>query len=96
MTTGEVNPWIAWAAWGAGGLLAAGMVLTFLRIVLGPTLADRVVAVDVLATMVIGALAVVALATGTPLLLDIALAIALIVFLGTVAMAMSIERGIFK
>jgi multicomponent Na+:H+ antiporter subunit F len=72
------------------------MVLTFLRIVLGPTLADRVVAVDVLATMVIGALAVVALATGTPLLLDIALAIALIVFLGTVAMAMSIERGIFK
>lgn len=96
MTTGEVNPWIAWAAWGAGGLLAAGMVLTFLRIVLGPTLADRVVAVDVLATMVIGALTVVALATGTPLLLDIALAIALIVFLGTVAMAMSIERGIFK
>jgi multicomponent Na+:H+ antiporter subunit F len=72
------------------------MVLTFLRIALGPTLADRVVAVDVLATMIIGALAVVALATGTPLLLDIALAIALIVFLGTVAMAMTIERGIFK
>jgi multicomponent Na+:H+ antiporter subunit F len=96
MTTGEVDPRMVWAAWGAGALLAAGMGLTFLRIVVGPTLADRVVAVDVLATMIIGALAVVALATGTPLLLDIALAIALIVFLGTVAMAMTIERGVFK
>ena len=96
MMAGEVHPWVVWGAWGAGGLLAAGMVLTFLLIALGPTLADRVVAVDVLATMIIGALVVVALATGTSLLLDIALAIALIVFLGTVAMAMTIERGIFK
>lgn len=96
MTSGEVDPRMVWAAWGAGTLLAAGMGLAFLRIVVGPTLADRVVAVDVLATMIIGALVVVALATGTPLLLDIALAIALIVFLGTVAMAMTIERGIFK
>jgi multicomponent Na+:H+ antiporter subunit F len=72
------------------------MVMAFVRLVIGPTLADRVVAVDVLATMAIGALVMIAIITGTALLLDIALAIALVVFLGTIAMAMTIERGIFK
>jgi multisubunit Na+/H+ antiporter MnhF subunit len=51
---------------------------------------------DALATMAIGALVIVAIVSGVALLLDIALAIALVVFLGTIAMAMTIERGIFK
>ncbi|MBE2179616.1 MAG: hypothetical protein IAE97_04015 [Chthoniobacterales bacterium] len=72
------------------------MIAAFIRLVIGPTLADRVVAVDVLATMTIGALVIISVVTATPLLLDIALAIALVVFLGTIAMAMTIERGIFK
>jgi multicomponent Na+:H+ antiporter subunit F len=72
------------------------MALSFVRLVRGPTLADRVVAMDALATMAIGALVIVAIVSGVVLLLDIALAIALVVFLGTIAMAMTIERGIFK
>ncbi len=83
-------------AWGAGTVLGFGMIAAFIRLVIGPTLADRVVAVDVLATMTIGALVIISVVTGTSLLLDIALAIALVVFLGTIAMAMTIERGIFK
>jgi multicomponent Na+:H+ antiporter subunit F len=55
-----------------------------------------VVAVDALATMAIGALVLIAVITGQGLLLDIALAIALVVFLGTIAMAMTIARGILK
>ena len=50
---------------------------------------------DVLATMTIGALVIISVVWDL-LLLDIALAIALVVFLGTIAMAMTIERGIFK
>jgi multicomponent Na+:H+ antiporter subunit F len=92
----EISPTLIAIAWGAGTVLALGMVLAFIRLVIGPTLADRVVAVDVLATMAIGALVMMAIITGTSLLLDIALAIALVVFLGTIAMAMTIERGIFK
>jgi multicomponent Na+:H+ antiporter subunit F len=82
--------------WVAGVILSLGMVFCFIRLVLGPSLADRVVAVDALATMAIGALVLVSIAAGSPVLLDIALAIALIVFLGTIAMAMTIERGLFK
>lgn len=92
----EVSPALVSIAWAAGAVIGFGMVAAFVRLVLGPTLADRVVAVDVLATMAIGALVIIALITGTALLLDIALAIALVVFLGTIAMAMTIERGIFK
>lgn len=92
----EITPALIMAAWAAGTLLSLGMVMAFVRLVIGPTLADRVVAVDVVATMAIGALVMIAIITGTSLLLDIALAIALVVFLGTIAMAMTIERGIFK
>ena len=92
----EMTPLLINVAWLAGAVLAAGMVLSFIRLVQGPTLADRVVAVDALATMAVGALVLIAVVTGQGLLLDIALAIALVVFLGTIAMAMTIERGIFK
>lgn len=92
----ENLPFMTWVLGVAGLVLSVGMVLAFIRMVAGPSLADRVVAVDAMATMAIGALVLVAIHTSTPLLLDIALAIALVVFLGTIAMAMTIERGIFK
>jgi multicomponent Na+:H+ antiporter subunit F len=92
----ESNPELTNLAWVVGAILSAGMALSFVRLVKGPTLADRVVAMDALATMAIGALVIVAIVSGVALLLDIALAIALVVFLGTIAMAMTIERGIFK
>lgn len=92
----ETTPLLTNVAWIAGAMLAGGMLLAFIRVVQGPSLTDRVVAVDALATMAIGALVIIALVTGQGLLLDIALAIALVVFLGTIAMAMTIERGLFK
>ena len=84
------------SAWGAGAILSAGMFFGFVRLVKGPTLADRVVAMDALATMAIGALIIVSVLSGQALLLDIALAMALVVFIGTIALAMTIEKGIFK
>jgi multicomponent Na+:H+ antiporter subunit F len=92
----ETSPILISAAWLAGGIISAGMMLAFIRVVVGPTLADRVVAMDALATMIIGVLVLIAIITGTALLLDIALAIALVVFLGTIALATTIERGVFK
>lgn len=92
----EASPALIATAWLAGTMLSVGMVMAFIRVVVGPTLADRVVAVDVLATMTIGALVLIAMITDAALLLDIALAIALVVFLGTIAMATTIERGVFK
>lgn len=87
---------ITGSAWAATGIISAGMIFAFLRILLGPSLSDRVVALDALATMGVGALVLVAIATRQPVLLDIALAMALITFLGSIALALSIQKGIFK
>ncbi len=92
----DESPLLVAAVWTAGLVLGIGMILAFGRLVRGPSLPDRVVAADVLATMMIGALVVVAITTSQTFLLDIALAIALVVFLGTIALAMAIERGFFK
>ena len=92
----ETSTTLITAAWVAGAIISVGMVLAFIRVVAGPSLADRVVAMDALATMIIGVLVVISFMTGAALLLDIALTIALVVFLGTIALATTIERGIFK
>lgn len=57
------------------------------RLVIGPSLADRVVAFEMMATLGIGIVAVYSIVTGQPVFLDIALLLALISFLGTVAFA---------
>ena len=77
-------------------LLVIGMACALVRSILGPSLPDRVVALDAIATMAVGALALTAISTGQSILLDVALAMALITFLGTVALAISLEKGIFK
>ncbi len=73
-------------------LLIGSVVLTVIRLVRGPHLPDRVVALDFLSMTGISITAVYAIATGQPLFLDVALVLALISFLGTVALAFYIER----
>ena len=85
-----------YVVWTVSVFLSVGFVLSFWRLVVGPGLPDRVVAVDAMATVAVGALVLTAMATNQALLLDIALAVALITFLGTIALAASIEKGIFK
>jgi multicomponent Na+:H+ antiporter subunit F len=73
-------------------LLSLALLLTFARLLRGPSLPDRVAALDMMATLSIGVVAVYALATGQPALLDVALLLALLAFLGTVGFAYYIER----
>ena len=67
-------------------------VMAFMRLTIGPSLPDRVVASDLLSTTVIAVIAVYAMATNQPALLDAALVVALLSFLGTVAFAYYIDR----
>ena len=73
-------------------VLSLALLLTFARLLRGPSLPDRVIALDMTATLSIGVVAVYALATGQPALLDVAIVLALLVFLGTVGFAYYIER----
>jgi multicomponent Na+:H+ antiporter subunit F len=76
------------------GLLSLALVLAFARLVRGPSAPDRVVALDVISSLVIGMIAVYSVLTREPLLLRVAAAVALISFLGTIAVARYLERSV--
>lgn len=78
----------------AGGIALAAMVLAFVRMLLGPTAADRVVALDVMTIISISLIALIALVLGRVIYIDIALVYGLISFVGVVAIARYLERGL--
>ncbi len=69
------------------GILSMAFLLTVYRVVAGPTLPDRVLALDMLVAIVIGFIAVIAIKTGFTLYIDIAISLGLVGFLATVAFA---------
>jgi multicomponent Na+:H+ antiporter subunit F len=73
-------------------ILALAALLSFVRVARGPTLPDRVVALDLLGVLIVGVTVVAAAAFNQPSFLDVAIVIALISFVGTVAYARYIER----
>ena len=66
--------------------------LTFVRLTKGPTLADRVIAIDLIGVLLVCLLVLMAGVTGQQAVLDVAMVVALISFVGTVAYARYIER----
>jgi multicomponent Na+:H+ antiporter subunit F len=73
--------------------LSMGFFLCFFRVVAGPTLPDRVVALDLASTIAVALLAVYALSASEPAVLDAALMVALVGFLGTIGFATHVNRG---
>ena len=67
-------------------------VLIVIRLLRGPRATDRVVAVDALTLLGIGVVALIALATAQPMLLDAAVVLALVSFLGTAAYMLMFRR----
>lgn len=73
-------------------ILSLSIVLVFYRFFRGPTISDRIVAVDLLVTIGIGVIAVYSILTDQPTFLDIALIFGLIAFLGTLAYSTYLEK----
>jgi multicomponent Na+:H+ antiporter subunit F len=72
-------------------VVAIAASLAFVRLVLGSSLPDRVVALDLIGTSAVAMLALASVAYGVPALLDVAVVLALIAFIGTVAFSRFIE-----
>jgi multicomponent Na+:H+ antiporter subunit F len=73
-------------------VLCTALLLAFVRLVKGPTVADRVVALDLLAIISVGVIIVYDVATSLPVFLDAAIVLALVGFAGTIAFARYLER----
>jgi multicomponent Na+:H+ antiporter subunit F len=75
-------------------LLCLSFFLVVIRVIRGPTLPDRILALDMLVAAAIGFIAVIGIKTGYELYVDIAIALGLVGFLATVAFARFVmERG---
>jgi multicomponent Na+:H+ antiporter subunit F len=73
-------------------LLALSLLVTVVRVLRGPTLPDRVLALDMLGAIAIGFVSVMGIRTGFPFHVDIAISLGLVGFLATVAFARFILR----
>jgi multicomponent Na+:H+ antiporter subunit F len=74
-------------------ILGAATLLSVIRLIRGPSLPDRVVALDLVATLAVGMIAVYAIATDQEVFLRDAIVLAVVAFLGTVAFAYYVEKG---
>ena len=70
--------------------ISAALILA--RLVRGPRAVDRVVAIDALTMIAIGVIALLALSAAQPMLLDAAVVLALVSFLGTTAFILMFRR----
>jgi multicomponent Na+:H+ antiporter subunit F len=74
-------------------MLCVALFLAFGRLLRGPSLPDRVVALDLIALLCIGFITIYDIITNDTIFLDVAIVLGLVAFLGTVAFARYIERG---
>ncbi|GAB5467997.1 MAG: hypothetical protein Kilf2KO_10270 [Rhodospirillales bacterium] len=87
---------LAWAVDIAFIMIMAAMVLAFVRLMRGPSLPDRVVALDLITMLAVAFSALFAISSGQEGFLDVAIALALIAFLATVAFARFAERRVVR
>lgn len=73
-------------------LLSFSIVLVFIRIVLGPSLPDRVISFDLIGTITIGMIAIYSIITGVESYMDAAIILSLVMFLGAIAFAYYMKK----
>ena len=73
--------------------LGVALLIAVMRLVKGPTLPDRVVAMDLIGVLAVGLIVVLAGSTHVRATLDGAIVIALVAFVATVAYGTYVERG---
>ncbi len=75
-------------------LVILGVTLAAIRLVIGPTLADRIVALDMMTVQLVAFGGLAALQSRSAAFLDVAVVLALVGFLATVCLARYLERRI--
>ena len=73
-------------------MIGVALLLVFVRLARGPSLSDRVIALDLMAVLAVSLIAIVAFKADQSIFLDAAIVLALVAFLGTVAFARYLER----
>jgi multicomponent Na+:H+ antiporter subunit F len=73
-------------------ILTLSVVLVFIRLFKGPEVIDRVIALDLIITIGIAIITAFSIRSAQPLFLDVAMILALIAFLGTIAFSFYLDK----
>ncbi len=75
-------------------LFGISIAITFVRVIIGPSFPDRVIAMDVVGVNLISVIAIVALIYDTFSFFDVILVLGILAFISTIAYARFLERGV--
>ncbi len=78
----------------AAVFITIAIVLASIRLIIGPSIADRIVALDSLTIISISLIVFIALFSGRVIFLDVAMIYAILSFTGVIAVARYIEGGL--
>lgn len=73
-------------------ILIISVILVAIRLIKGPEVVDRVIALDLIITIGIALITAYSIRSGQAILLDVAMIFALIAFLGTIAFAFYLDK----
>lgn len=75
-------------------LFGVAGIITLVRIIIGPSLPDRIVGLDMVGVILVSVVAIVSVLLDTNAFLEVILVLAILTFIGTVAFSRYIERGV--
>jgi multicomponent Na+:H+ antiporter subunit F len=84
---------LSWSLLITGVMFVIAISMVTLRLLRGPSLSDRVVALDLIGTLAAGAVGVYAITQDEPIYIFVSIVLALVLFVGTVAFAYHLEKG---
>ncbi len=76
------------------GILAIGIILVFIRMIIGPGTANRAMALDTLTTVTTSLLMIISIKLHNPFFLDVAIVYAILAFASVIIIARYIEKGV--
>ncbi len=83
----DLDPILATSVMLSLAFLMTAMILALIRLLRGPSIPDRVISLDLIASLTIGVIAAYTILTHQPVFLDAAVLMAMVTFLGTVSIA---------
>lgn len=75
-------------------LIGIAIVITLIRIIIGPSLPDRILSLDIVGVQIVSVLAIISIILETDAFLGVLLILAILSFIGTIAFTKFIERGV--
>lgn len=75
-------------------LFVISIAILVIRIIRGPSLPDRIVAMDTIGVNLISCIAIISIVLNTKAFLDVILIIGILAFISTIALSKYVERGV--